>query len=89
VFVQPTLEEVRAYCRERNRGVDPELWLAHYQANGWRVGKNPMKDWRASVRTWERNRLTNGDDQAHRAGGSGAGNIKSAPLNILNRKVTT
>lgn len=52
-FVQPSLDEVRSYCRERNKGVDPERWLAHYESNGWKVGRNPMKDWRAAVRTWE------------------------------------
>ncbi len=52
-FQRPTLDEVRAYCQERGRGVDPERWLDHYTANGWRVGKNPMQDWRAAVRQWE------------------------------------
>ena len=53
-FIPPTLEDVAAYCRERNNNVDPQRWLDHYTSNGWRVGKNPMKDWRAAVRTWER-----------------------------------
>lgn len=53
-FVKPTLEEVQAYCRERNKGVDAEKWYNHYSAIGWKVGKNPMKDWKAAVRTWER-----------------------------------
>lgn len=53
-FVKPTLEEVQAYCRERNNNVDAEKWYDHYTANGWKVGKNPMKDWKASIRTWER-----------------------------------
>ena len=53
-FTPPTLEEVKAYCRERNNGVDAERFLDYYTANGWKVGKNPMKDWRAAVRTWER-----------------------------------
>lgn len=52
-FQKPTLEQVKAYCQERNNSVNPEKWLAHYEANGWRVGKNPMKDWKAAVRTWE------------------------------------
>ena len=50
----PTLEEVKAYCNERGNRVDPERFVDYYTANGWRVGKNPMKDWRAAVRTWER-----------------------------------
>lgn len=52
-FVKPTLAEVQAYCTERNRGVNPERWMAHYESNGWRVNKNPMRDWKASVRYWE------------------------------------
>ena len=53
-FTKPTLDEVKAYCLERNNNVDPEKWYNHYSANGWKVGKNPMKDWKAAVRTWER-----------------------------------
>ena len=53
-FVKPTLEEVQAYCQERNKGVDAQKWFDYYTSNGWKVGKNPMKDWRAAVRTWER-----------------------------------
>ena len=54
-FKPPTLEEVQAYCSERGNRVDPQRWYDHYSANGWKVGKNTMKDWKASVRTWERN----------------------------------
>lgn len=50
----PTLDEVKAYCNERNNRVDPERFMDYYTANGWKVGKNPMKDWKAAVRTWER-----------------------------------
>lgn len=53
-FIPPTVEDVRAYCRDRNNTVDPEAFVAHYQSNGWMVGKNKMKDWKAAVRTWER-----------------------------------
>ena len=56
VFVKPTLEEVTEYCRERGKGVDPEAWMNYYTANGWRVGRNPMKDWKAAIHTWEKNR---------------------------------
>lgn len=52
-FKPPTVDEVRAYCDERGNDVDPQRWHDHYTANGWKVGKNPMKDWRAAVRTWE------------------------------------
>ena len=53
-FSQPTLEEVRAYCRERNNNVDAERFYDYYTSNGWKVGRNPMKDWKAAVRQWER-----------------------------------
>lgn len=56
----PTIEEVAAYCREKGYGVDAERFVAYYTANGWRVGKNPMRDWRAAVRTWVRNDKANG-----------------------------
>ena len=54
MFIKPTLEDVQAYCQERNKGVDAQKWYDYYSANGWKVGKNPMKDWKAAVRTWER-----------------------------------
>jgi hypothetical protein len=64
IFTPPTLEEVKSYCQERNKGVDPERWLNFYQAKGWMVGKNKMKDWKAAVRTWERdNGGSNGNNQ--------------------------
>lgn len=54
-FTAPTLEEVKEYCSERKNGVDAERFVNYYTANGWKVGKNPMKDWKAAVRSWERN----------------------------------
>lgn len=57
-FAPPSLDDVRAYCQERNNNVDAEAWFAHYESNGWKVGKNPMKDWKAAVRTWEREHYT-------------------------------
>lgn len=53
-FEEPTVEEVAAYCRERGNSVDPQRFVDYYTANGWMVGRNKMKDWKASVRTWER-----------------------------------
>ena len=52
-FKKPTLEEVRAYCLERKNNVDPQKWYDFYEAKGWMIGKNKMKDWKAAVRTWE------------------------------------
>ena len=54
-FKKPTLEQVEAYCCERNNGIDAERFYDYYEANGWKVGKNSMKDWKAAVRKWERN----------------------------------
>jgi hypothetical protein len=54
-FVKPTIEEVADYCNERNNDVDAEKFYDYYSSNGWKVGKNAMKDWKASVRTWEKN----------------------------------
>lgn len=53
-FSPPTVEEVSAYCKERNNSVDPDRFVDYYTSNGWMVGKNHMKDWKASVRTWEK-----------------------------------
>jgi hypothetical protein len=53
-FSRPSVEEVSAYCRERGNGVDPAAFVDFYTANGWRVGRNPMKDWKAAVRNWEK-----------------------------------
>ena len=55
-FIKPSVEEVRAYCIERGNGIDAEQFVAHYEANGWKVGKNPMKNWKAAVVYWETNR---------------------------------
>lgn len=53
-FAPPTPEEVARYCAERGNGVDPHRFVDFYAAKGWMVGKNRMKDWKAAVRTWER-----------------------------------
>lgn len=61
-FVPPTLEEVIEYCNERQNNVNPEQFIDYYTTNGWKVGKNKMKDWKASIRTWERNGYSNKQD---------------------------
>ena len=52
-FTPPTIEDVRAYCLERRNNVNPERFIDFYASKGWKVGNQPMKDWRACVRTWE------------------------------------
>jgi len=58
-FIAPTIQDVTAYCIERNNTIDPQSFIDHYEANGWMRGKNKIKDWKACVRTWERNRNDN------------------------------
>jgi hypothetical protein len=54
-FSPPSIEDVLEYCLERGKGIDAESFIDYYTANGWMVGKNRMKDWKAAVRTWEKN----------------------------------
>ena len=57
MFVIPDVKDVATYCLERRNCVDPEKWHDFYSSNGWKVGRNPMKDWKAAVRTWEKSDL--------------------------------
>lgn len=59
-FVKPTIEEIAAYCAERKSNVDPQAFFDFYESKGWKVGNQPMKDWKACVRTWERREKPNG-----------------------------
>ena len=52
-FLPPSVEEVKSFCRERGSRVDAQRFVDFYTAKGWRIGKDPMKDWKAAVRTWE------------------------------------
>lgn len=55
-FKEPSVDEVAAYCAERGNSVDASRFVDFYASKGWMVGKNKMKDWKAAVRTWEKNR---------------------------------
>lgn len=55
-FRKPTITEINDYCQERNNGIDAEMFFDFYESKGWKIGKYPMKDWKAAVRTWERSR---------------------------------
>ncbi len=55
-FVKPTIIDIKEYCKERKNNVDAETFFDFYESNGWKVGKNSMKNWKASVRTWEKSR---------------------------------
>ena len=53
-FTPPTLDELQSYISENLFTVDAQLFLDYYESNGWMVGKTHMKDWKATVRNWER-----------------------------------
>ena len=57
-FVKPTLYDVQIYCAERGNTIDPQAFIDFYESNGWMVGKNRMKDWKAAIRTWESRNAT-------------------------------
>jgi len=60
-FTPPTIFEVIDFCQSRENGIDAAKWYSFYQANGWMVGKNKMKDWKAAVRYWEKNQKNTGN----------------------------
>ena len=62
-FVPPTEDEVALYCLERRNHVNAQKFVDYYSSNGWKVGRNPMKDWKAAVRTWEKSEITEKDYQ--------------------------
>ena len=53
-FSPPTIEDVSALCKERGyTATNPSAFVAYYESNGWRVGKNPMKSWESALAGWE------------------------------------
>ena len=52
VFQKPSLDDIKAYCKESGYYVDAERFMNYYESNGWMVGRNKMKDWKATVRNW-------------------------------------
>lgn len=59
-FVPPTADEVKAYCAEKGYALDADRFVDYYTSNGWKVGKNHMKDWKAAVRSWNGKEKQNG-----------------------------
>ena len=53
VFKKPAVDEVKEYCKERKNNINAENFVNFYEAKGWVIGKTPMKDWKAAIRTWE------------------------------------
>ena len=67
-FVKPTVEEIDGYCKERRNGLDAQQFFDFYESKGWKVGTAKMKDWRASVRTWEQRRKNENTGGSKKAG---------------------
>ena len=67
-FEKPTVEEIDGYCKERRNGLDAQTFYDFYESKGWKVGAVKMKDWRASVRTWEQRHKNEGSGR-NKAGG--------------------
>ena len=72
VFVKPTLTEIQTYVDEHQLNVDVERFFDYYEGNGWKVGKNPMKDWKATARNWSRNSFDKGGGSNQRTSTNGA-----------------
>ena len=58
-FVKPTVEEIAAFCKEKNININVNKFFLHYESNGWHVGKTPMKSWKAAVQKWAENNYDN------------------------------
>ena len=58
-FIKPTIEEIKEYCGQNDLRIDCERFYDYYESNDWHVGKNKMKDWKATARNWNRNNYSN------------------------------
>ena len=56
-FIKPTLLELQQYCQEARLNINCDAFLDYYEANGWKVGRDSMKDWRAAARNWARRQV--------------------------------
>ena len=74
-FEKPSISDIKQYCIERNNNVNAEQFFDYYESNGWKVGKNSMKDWKAAVRTWERSEYRKSNSKK---------NSKEDAINVVN-----
>ena len=79
-FAPPTLQEVIDYCIERKNNISPQKFINYYESNGWHVGKNHMKDWKAAVRTWEQRDKEEAEQNKQKP--------KNQSLNFMQREYT-
>ena len=62
-FIKPTIEEIQEYCNERKNNIDAEHFYNFYESKGWKVGNQPMKNWKASVITWEKKNKSSNNEK--------------------------
>ena len=74
-FEKPSISDIKQYCMERNNNIDANQFFDYYESNGWKVGKNSMKDWKAAVRTWERSEYRKSNSKK---------NSKEDAINVVN-----
>ena len=79
-FKPPTVQEVQEYCNERQNGIQAYTFVNFYQSKGWKVGNQPMKDWRAAVITWEQKNKQNGITNTTNAGFSNNGAVSNGKV---------
>lgn len=53
-FKPPSVQEVDQYCFDKEYSINAEAFIGFYESNGWKVGKNPMKNWKAALTTWQK-----------------------------------
>lgn len=63
-FIKPTIEDLEDYINEKGYQVDAHKFYNYYESNGWKVGRNPMKDWKAAIRNWAHNGYNNSNQQS-------------------------
>lgn len=79
-FQRPSVDQVRDFIRSNRYDVEADTFHSFYESNGWKVGRNPMKDWKASVRTWHgKNNAKGGKNAYKNSGGIGPRPGGSAP----------
>ena len=79
-FKPPTVQEVQDYCNERQNGIQAYTFVNFYQSKGWKVGNQPMKDWKAAVRTWEQKNKQNGITNTKQSGFSNNGAVSNGKV---------
>lgn len=86
-FIVPTTEEVQKYCSDRSNNIDANNFIDHYQARGWNLKNGPMKDWKAAVRTWEKNDRKTAANKSY--GGHSVDTIKAVIQKMKNQQAET